>query len=123
MKEILDNKNILDIFYGDYTTTAAIDLESKIVETGIYRASFHEKKNFSHGRFISIEHYKPNAIIYLQTSNYTNYEENLLKYLQSQNINLIKIQTPFDSIIGEFDLLLAIQFFIKNYCKKFFYIV
>lgn len=114
MKEILDNKNILDIFYGDYTTTAAIDLESKIVETGIYRASFHEKKNFSHGRFISIEHYKPNAIIYLQTSNYTNYEENLLKYLQSQNINLIKIQTPFDSIIGEFDLLLAIQFFIKN---------
>lgn len=114
MKAILNNKNILDVFYGDYTNTAAIDLESKIVETGIYRATFHEKKNFSHGRFITLEHYKPNAVIYLQTNDNSKYEKSLLEYLESKVCNLIFIKTPFSGLIGEFDLLLAMQFFIKN---------
>lgn len=114
MKTILSNKSILDVFYGDYTNTAAIDLESKIVETGIYRATFHEKKNFSHGRFISLEHYKPNAVIYLQTDDNIKYEKKLLEYLESKACNLILIKTPFNGLIGEFDLLLAMQYFIKS---------
>lgn len=114
MKIILSNRNILDVFYGDYTNTAAVDLESKIVETGICRATFHEKKNFSHGRFISLEHYKPDAVIYLQTNDNSNYEKRLLEYLESKTCNLILIKTPFNGLIGEFDLLLAMQYFIKS---------
>lgn len=114
MKAILNNRSILDVFCGDYTNTAAVDLESKIVETGIYRATFHEKKNFSHGRFISLEHYRPDAIIYIQTNNKSKYERKLLGYLESKECSLILIKTPFNGLIGEFDLLLAMQFFIKN---------
>lgn len=114
MKVILNNRSILDVFCGDYTNTAAVDLESKIVETGIYRATFHEKKNFSHGRFISLEHYKPDAIIYIQTNDKSKYEEKLVEYLKSKGCSLILIKTPFNGLIGEFDLLLAMQFFIKN---------
>ena len=114
MKSILSNRNILDVFCGDYTNTAAIDLESKIVETGVYRATFHEKKNFSHGRFISLEHYKPNAVIYLRTNDDCKYEVSLLEYLKHKVDDLIIIKTPFNKVIGEFDLLIAMQFFIKN---------
>lgn len=114
MKTVFNNRNILDIFCGDYTNTAAVDLESKIVETGIYRATFHEKKNFSHGRFISLEHYKPDAVIYLRTNDKSKYEESLLEYLKLEASNLILIKTPYSKIIGEFDLLIAMQYFIKN---------
>ena len=114
IENILNERNILDIFYGDYTNTAAIDLESKIVETGIYRATFHEKKNFSHGRFISLEKYKSDAIIYLQTNDESKYEKKLMEYLNNKSNNMILIKTPFNNLIGEFDLLLAMQYFIKN---------
>ena len=114
IENILNERNILDIFYGDYTNTAAIDLESKIVETGIYRATFHEKKNFSHGRFISLENYKSDATIYLQTDDKSKYEKKLLEYLNNKSDNMILIKTPFNNLIGEFDLLLAMQYFIKN---------
>lgn len=114
MKYIFKCKNIFDVFYGDYTNSAAIDLESKIVETGVFRATFHEKKNFSHGRFISLEQYSPDAVIYLQTSNEGKYEEKLLEYLKIKSKRIIFIKSPFNGLIGEFDLLIAIQYFIKN---------
>ena len=114
MKNIFKCKNIFDVFYGDYTNSAAIDLESKIVETGVFRATFHEKKNFSHGRFISLEQYSPDAVIYLQTSNEGKYEEKLLEYLKIKSKRIIFIKSPFNGLIGEFDLLIAIQYFIKN---------
>ena len=89
-------------------------MDSKIVETGIYRATFHEKKNFSHGRFISLENYKSDATIYLQTDDKSKYEKKLLEYLNNKSDNMILIKTPFNNLIGEFDLLLAMQYFIKN---------
>ena len=36
-------------------TTACYDLESKIIESGIANCIIHEKKNFSHGRFVNYE--------------------------------------------------------------------
>ena len=46
------NNPVMDIFSGIDTAAAAIDLESKIVESGIGRVIVHEKKDFSHGRFM-----------------------------------------------------------------------
>ena len=114
LKQIFKKGNIFDVFYGDYTTTAAIDLESKIAETGIYRATLHEKKNFSHGRFISLENYGTDAIIYLQTSDDSKYEKKLIEYLNTKNKNIILIKSPYKNLVGEFDLLIAMEYFIKN---------
>ena len=49
-------KNCFNIFIGDFTNVAGTDLESKIIESGVFSCLVHEKKNFSHGRFINYEH-------------------------------------------------------------------
>lgn len=45
---MFDNGNIVNIFTGDYTQCAAVDFESKVIESGIVNCILHEKKNFSH---------------------------------------------------------------------------
>ena len=117
LKNILDKKGLIDVFIGDNSECAGYDLESKIVESGIYRVELHEKKNFSHGRFITLEHYEPDTIIYLKNKNISKYEQSLLKYLNMFDDKLIIIESKYDKIIGEFDLLIAIQYFIKNISK------
>lgn len=106
--------NTFDIFYGDYSTTAMHDLESKLVESGKYRTTCHEKKNFSHGRFISTEHLGSNLIIYYRSKNISGYERILLEYLRNKNDNILEIISDFDGFLCEFDLLLATQFFVGN---------
>lgn len=117
LNNILDKKGLIDIFIGDNSECAGYDLESKIVESGIYRVELHEKKNFSHGRFVTLEHFEPDAIIYLKNKNVSKYEQTLLKYLTMFDDKLIIIESEYDKIIGEFDLLIAIQYFIKNISK------
>ena len=51
----MENHKILNLFRGDYADTACYDLESKIIESGVFNCIIHEKKNFSHGRFINYE--------------------------------------------------------------------
>lgn len=117
LQNILDKKNLLDIFIGDYSESPGYDLESKIVESGIYRVELHEKKNFSHGRFISLEQYEPDGIIYLKNKYTTDYENKLLEYLNNYNKKLIIIESEYDGILGEFDLLIGVQYFIKSISK------
>ena len=50
----------------------------------------------------------------MQTSNEGKYEEKLLEYLKIKSKRIIFIKSPFNGLIGEFDLLIAIQYFIKN---------
>lgn len=48
VKKIYDAK-MINIFRGDYVNSACYDLESKIIESGLFNCIIHEKKNFSHG--------------------------------------------------------------------------
>ena len=100
----------LNIFTGDFTESAGIDLESKIVESGIYNCLIHEKKNFSHGRFINYEHLSQKKNIYFKQKTTSLYEKNLLDYL-SKDRNLI-IESRYDDILCEYDLLIASQYLI-----------
>ena len=109
MVERLKNHNLINIFRGDYTNTACFDLESKIIESGIFNCIIHEKKNFSHGRFINYENLKNNFSIYFKQRSTTKYEIELLKYLDN---NCILIESKYDGILAEFDLLIASQFII-----------
>lgn len=116
LKEFLKEGNSFNIFTGDFTESASSDLESKIVESGIYNCLIHEKKNFSHGRFINYEHFSQNKNIYFKQKNASLYEGKLLEYLEKDQ-NLI-IESRYDGILCEYDLLIASQYliyYISNY--------
>ncbi len=116
LKEFLKEGNSFNIFTGDFTESASSDLESKIIESGIYNCLIHEKKNFSHGRFINYEHFSHNKNIYFKQKNASLYEEKLLEYLEKDQ-NLI-IESRYDGILCEYDLLIASQYliyYISNY--------
>ncbi|MDO5569007.1 MAG: PfkB family carbohydrate kinase [bacterium] len=110
LKSFLNPGSMFNIFTGDFTESACSDLESKIVESGIYNCIIHEKKNFSHGRFINYEHLSQNKNIYFKQKNSSLYEEQLLKYLSNDN-NLI-IESQYDGILCEYDLLISSQYLI-----------
>lgn len=102
--------NLLNIFTGDNTTSACTDIESKFIESGIFNCIIHEKKNFSHGRFINYENLNNQNNIYFKQKSNNKYEDILLDYLKDGN-NLI-IESKYDDILCEFDLLIASQFLI-----------
>ncbi len=105
----LKSNNLINIFRGDYADTASFDLESKIIESGIFNCIIHEKKNFSHGRFINYESLNNNFSIYFKQKSTTKYEIELLKYLENE---CLLIESKYDGLLAEFDLLIASQFII-----------
>lgn len=110
LSKILVKSNIINIFTGDFTTSACVDLESKIIESGIFNTVVHEKKNFSHGRFINYEHLSSKINVYFKQKKTTKYEEELINYLN--NDNMIIIESLYDDILCEYDLLIASQYLI-----------
>lgn len=110
LKEFLKEGNNFNIFTGDFTESAGSDLESKIVESGIYNCLIHEKKNFSHGRFINYEHLSHKRNIYFKQKTTSLYEKKLLEYLEKDQ-NLI-IESRYDGILCEYDLLISSQYLI-----------
>ena len=109
MIEEMKKHNLINIFRGDYADTASYDLESKITESGIFNCIVHEKKNFSHGRFINYENLGNNFSIYFKQHSTTSYEVELLNYLKP---NCLLIESKYDGMLAEFDLLIASQFII-----------
>lgn len=111
-KDIIKNMkehNLINLFRGDYTNAACFDLESKIIESGIFNCIIHEKKNFSHGRFINFENLNNTCSIYFKQKTTSKYESELLEYLGNETII---IESRYDGILAEFDLLIASQFII-----------
>ena len=118
IKKLFQPNGIINIFNGDYTKSAGIDLESKIIESGIFNCIIHEKKNFSHGRFINYEHLSEKKNIYFKEKNESKYESELLNYLK--NDTTLVIESRYNGILCEFDLLVASQYliyYISNYLK------
>lgn len=115
VRNIIKLGNTINIFGGDYCKCAEYDLESKLIESGTMNAICHEKKNFSHGRFINYEHLNNKCSIYLESSNNSPYEEVLLSYLDKEKT--IIIQSDYSGILCEYDLLIASQYLIYNIGK------
>ena len=111
----MQKKKTINIFRGDYTDTACFDLESKFIESGILNCIIHEKKNFSHGRFINYENLENNFSIYFKQKSTNRYETELLEYLSNNNII---IESKYDGMFAEFDLLIASQFIIYYIGKE-----
>ena len=117
LKKAFKKNNIIDIYYDNYTKPIMCDLESKIVETGIYRCTTHEKKNFSHGRFITLEKYPSDVQIYLKSKRDTKYDNELLKYLKIYSKNLIILESDEEDDNGILELLIYSQLFIYEISK------
>ncbi|MEG2993379.1 MAG: PfkB family carbohydrate kinase [Bacilli bacterium] len=112
LKKILTPKNLIYIFTGDYTTSAGIDLESKIIESGIFNCIIHEKKNFSHGRFINYEHLNDEISVYFKQNKGSKYEVSMLDYLNKDKT--IILESSYNGILCEYDLLIASQYLVYN---------
>ena len=117
LKKSFKKNNIIDIYYDNYTKPIMCDLESKIVETGIFRCATHEKKNFSHGRFITLEKYPSDVQIYLKLKKDTKYDNELLKYLKIYSKNLIILESDEENDNGILELLIYSQLFIYEISK------
>lgn len=117
LKKAFKKNNIIDIYYDNYTKPIMCDLESKIVETGIFRCTIHEKKNFSHGRFITLEKYPSDVQIYLKSKRDTKYDNELLKYLSIYSKNLIILESDEEDDNGILELLIYSQLFIYKISK------
>ena len=117
LKKSFKKNNIIDIYYDNYTKPIMCDLESKIVETGIFRCAIHEKKNFSHGRFITLEKYPSDVQIYLKLKKDTKYDNELLKYLSIYSKNLIILEPDEENNNGILELLIYSQLFIYEISK------
>lgn len=112
IKEAYKKRININIFKGDNTNAGAHDLESKLIESGTFNVLLHEKKNFSHGRFINFENLNPNLSIFFGQKNLTEYEELLIDYLDKKSYLSILLISKYDGILADFDLLIATQLFI-----------
>lgn len=123
-KQLIENESHemnVDIFSGIDTVCAAIDLESKFIESGLARVVTHEKKDFSHGRFNIIEKYPPDLVVYFDNVQGI-YNNKLLSYLKKRKtMNIIQITTTYGDVWGDLDLVIAVEFFSKYISKVYNY--
>ena len=114
IESAINHNKIISVFRGDYSNCASYDLESKLIESGIFNSIIHEKKNFSHGRFINFENMNNKCVIYFKQKTTSKYEEELLDYLGNK---IAIFESRYDGLLAEFDLLIASQFIIYQIGK------
>ena len=114
IESAINHNKIINVFRGDYSNCASYDLESKLIESGIFNCIIHEKKNFSHGRFINFENMNNKCVIYFKQKTTSKYEEELLNYLGNK---IAIFESRYDGLLAEFDLLIASQFIIYQIGK------
>lgn len=114
IESAINHNKIINVFRGDYSNCASYDLESKLIESGVFNSIIHEKKNFSHGRFINFENMNNKCVIYFKQKITSKYEEELLNYLGNK---IAIFESKYDGLLAEFDLLIASQFIIYQIGK------
>ena len=114
IESAINHNKIINVFRGDYSNCASYDLESKLIESGIFNCIIHEKKNFSHGRFINFENMNNKCVIYFKQKTTSKYEEELLNYLGNK---IAIFESKYDGLLAEFDLLISSQFIIYQIGK------
>lgn len=114
IESAINHNKIINVFRGDYSNCASYDLESKLIESGIFNSIIHEKKNFSHGRFINFENMNNKCVIYFKQKTTSKYEEELLDYLGNK---IAIFESKYVGLLAEFDLLISSQFIIYQIGK------
>lgn len=113
--KMFSNTSIVNIFSGDMTQVSALDVENKLTDSGICNCILHEKKNFSHGRYVIYENQINKYNIYFKRKEVDLYEKKLLQYL-NDDFTLI-IESEYNDILCEFDLLISSMILINHIGK------
>ena len=93
------------IFGGDFCETASLNFCNKILETGVIKFDYFEKKDFSHGQYMYFLNNRYNNIIYFKQKKVSEYEKVLIEFLKKTNIKIIFIESKFNSFEAEYDLI------------------
>ena len=114
-KKLCDFKNIstIIVLYDNIGKTAAIDLESKLIEAGLNNVQLADYRNFAHGRHNWIDK-NPNQVGVISLINPE------CKILAEKTLNLIpenipnaKIETNYSGPIGTLSLLIQVMHAVK----------
>lgn len=109
------NTNHFMILYGGWGEPAAIDLESKLVESGMATCAVSDYRNFCHGRFIFASNhcghdkkvYVPddNVVVMLETPRELSFADKILKILP-KNCKVIILQSLSEGAEASLELMI-----------------
>lgn len=118
------------VLFDDYSTPAAHDFESVLVETGVASAQVSDYRNYCHGRFLFVGNHTRHA-----TSKHTLTDSDVAVVIFSSPINktlvkgirrnalteetpIILIETPYTDDRAALDLLIKSNVFLADYEEK-----
>jgi fructoselysine-6-P-deglycase FrlB-like protein len=104
---VLKANPFVEVIYEWESKSAAAMLESNFTETGMAYSSFHEKKDFSHGRYML--NYKKGTpiLIWLKNSPESQYDKELTKYLSHawKGRQVLILNSADKGRLGEFEIM------------------
>ena len=100
----------IEIYATGWSRSAAVDLESKLTESGVGVVRVHDTKDFSHGRFVGVLEREQGAHILISVGERTDYESTLLSVLGA-GIGATELRFPREAELGGFDALVGMQSF------------
>lgn len=114
-KEVhMEQIQTLLVLYGGWGTPAAVDLESKCSEAGLYNVQCADYRNFAHGRHNWIDKQQNHTmIVALSTKQEESIKKRTLRLLPDQ-VPVIELLSEKDSIDAALDLIIQV-FYLVNW--------
>lgn len=113
--ETLKNCNTLTILYDTWSKTAAIDAESKLVESGLVGVQLADYRNFAHGRHNWLDKHKNNTGLVALVNPACRLLASRTLALIPNHVPTVVISTAFDGPVGSLDLFLRILSLVKYF--------
>ena len=105
------------ILHGSWGRPVALNLEGKLVESGLSTAMVTDFRNYCHGRFIyTSNHLEDSAVVMLVSPRERDIAERTRKFLPA-GTKLVIIETAEDSPEASFDLLVRSTGFFFDFCE------
>ena len=119
------------VLYSSWSEPVAYDFESKMVESGYASVQLCDYRNFTHGRFIFLSnHIEETVLVLLITPREKQFIEDLIyngtsnmggRELFPQNIQIVTIETEYDTPLASIDLLVKESIFFSEVGKAYGY--
>lgn len=119
------------VLYSGWSEPIAYDFESKMVESGYASVQLCDYRNFTHGRFIFLSnHIEETVLVLLITPREKQFVEDLIyngtsnmggRELFPQNIQIVTIETEYDTPLASIDLLIKESIFFSEVGKAYGY--
>lgn len=106
---IFENKKYVLAIYGKWGLPAAVDLESKLFESGIISVQLADYRNFAHGRHNWIDkNFNETLVVFIETNEDKELRKEILNFLPN-NLNYIKLSEFNNTPINAINLILKVM--------------